>query len=322
MSRPFEIGVLLHTRHLIREDGKPPSFDELWEGTELAEEMGFHHVWLGDSVTVLDKARGDCLAVMAAIASKSMRIKVGTVPLLPALRNPVLLAHALATIDVISQGRLIIGVSVAPMAPYIRQQFEACGIPYHEKAGRLSESLEIMRRLWTEKTVTYHGRYFRLEDVGILPQPVQKPSVPMWIAADRSDNAFRRVARLGDGWFTTARTLEKFVADRQRIIAFGKEYSRSLETMPAGLYVTMNIHRDGERAREEGWAWMEEFFHQPRAQLIHHTAIFGSPEECSRFLNGYVDAGLNSIVVRIASSDVKQQMRLLLEEVNPRLNKE
>ena len=93
MSKPFEIGLLLHTRHLIRDDGMPPTFDELWEGAELAEEMGFDHIWLGDSVTVLDKARGDCFALMAALSARTRRVKVGTVPLVSALRNPVLQAH-------------------------------------------------------------------------------------------------------------------------------------------------------------------------------------------------------------------------------------
>jgi alkanesulfonate monooxygenase SsuD/methylene tetrahydromethanopterin reductase-like flavin-dependent oxidoreductase (luciferase family) len=285
----------------------------------LAEEMGFDHVWIGDSVTVLDKARGDCLTTMAALAAKTKRMKVGVVPLVAALRNPVLLAHALATLDVISQGRIIVGVSVAPSAPYIERQFEACGVPFHEKAGRLGESIEIMRRLWTEKTVAYHGRYFKLEGVGILPQPVQKPSIPIWVAADRSDNAFRRVARLGDGWFTTAPTLEKFIADRQKILSCAKQYGRNLESMPSALYVTLNVNSDGERGREGGWAWMEHFFRQPRSKLVHHTAIFGSPENCAKVLQGYIDTGLTSVVVRLASSDIRQQMRLLIEEVKPQL---
>ena len=103
------------TRHLIRDEGAA-SFDDLWEQAAQAEEAGFDHIWLGDSVTVLNKARGDCLTTMAALAVKTSRVKIGTVPFLPALRNPVLLAHAVATLDVISNGRLILGVSVAPMA--------------------------------------------------------------------------------------------------------------------------------------------------------------------------------------------------------------
>src|SRR6266498_6097762 len=95
----MDIGLLLHTRHIIRQDDAAKSFDQLWSDAAQAEELGFDHIWLGDSVTVLDKARGDCLTTMAALAARTNKIRIGVVPMLPALRNPVLLAHALATLD-------------------------------------------------------------------------------------------------------------------------------------------------------------------------------------------------------------------------------
>jgi Luciferase-like monooxygenase len=82
----FEFGVLLHTRHLIREGG-PTNFSPLWEEAMFAEKIGFDHLWLGDSVTILDKARGDCLTTMAALAAKTERIRIGVVPFLAALRK-------------------------------------------------------------------------------------------------------------------------------------------------------------------------------------------------------------------------------------------
>src|SRR4249919_1213073 len=163
----MEIGLLLHTRQLIRADDAQKSFAHLWVDAAQAEDWGFDHIWLGDSVTVLDKARGDCLTTMAALAVRTNRIKIGAVPMLPALRNPVLLAHALATLDVISKGRIILGVSVGPVRDYIQRQFAACGVPPQEKAGRLSECIEIMRRLWSDTTINnYDGRYYKLKDVG------------------------------------------------------------------------------------------------------------------------------------------------------------
>ena len=147
----MEFGLLLHTRDLVRDQG-PTSFDTLWEQAEKAEDAGFDHIWLGDSVTILNRARGDCLTTMAALACKTRRIRLGAVPFLGALRNPVLLAHTLATVDVISQGRVTLAVSVGPTRDYIQRQFEACGVPAGEKAGRLSETIELMRRLWTEES--------------------------------------------------------------------------------------------------------------------------------------------------------------------------
>jgi alkanesulfonate monooxygenase SsuD/methylene tetrahydromethanopterin reductase-like flavin-dependent oxidoreductase (luciferase family) len=315
----MEIGLLLHTRQIVRQEDAAKSFEQLWSDAAQAEELGFDHIWLGDSVTVLDKARGDCLTTMAALAARTTKIKIGAVPMLPALRNPVLLAHALATLDVISKGRIILGVSVGPVRDYIQRQFAACGVPPQEKAGRLSESIEIMRRLWAETTVSYNGRYYKLRDVGILPHPAQKPGIPIWIAADRHENAFRRVGRLGDGWVTLAPTLERFVAARRKIDQYAEQHGRIGKCRPTALFAAFNIQSDSDRARDEGWQWMERFFGQPREKLGHFFTIFDTSRECVSLLKGYADAGLSAIIARIASDDVCGQSSLLLNEIKPRL---
>jgi alkanesulfonate monooxygenase SsuD/methylene tetrahydromethanopterin reductase-like flavin-dependent oxidoreductase (luciferase family) len=256
---------------------------------------------------------------MAALAARTTKIRIGAVPMLPALRNPVLLAHALATLDVISKGRITLGVSVGPVRDYIQRQFAACGVPPQEKAGRLSESIEIMRRLWSETTVNYDGRYYKLSDVGILPHPAQKPGIPIWIVADRNENGFKRVARLGDGWVTLAPTLERFAAARQKIDQYAREHGRVGKCPVTGLYAAFNIQTDGERARNEGWQWMERFFEQPKEKLSHFFTIFGTPQECGSLLKGYADAGLTTIIARIASDDIPSQARLLLNEIKPQL---
>lgn len=315
----MEFGLLLHTRQLIRQEDAAQSFERLWADALQAEEVGFHHIWLGDSVTVLDKARGDCLTTMAALAAHTNRIRIGAVPMLAALRNPVLLAHALATLDVISNGRIILGVSVGPVREYIQRQFAACGVPPHEKAGRLGECIEIMRRLWSEKSIEYNGRYYKLHDVGILPHPAQKNGIPIWIVADRSENGFKRVGRLGDGWVTLAPNLERFSAARRKIEDYAAEHARADRCRTSALYVAFNLHSDGARARAEGWRWMERFFGQPREKLAHFFAIFGTPAECVRLLNDYAAAGLTTVIARIASDDVREQSRMLLNEIKPQL---
>lgn len=315
----MNIGLLLHTRQLIRAEDAAQSFEQLWADAAQAEELGFDHIWLGDSVTVLDKARGDCLTTMAALAARTKKIRLGIVPMLPALRSPVLLAHALATVDVISHGRIILGVSVGPVRDYIQRQFAACGVPPQEKAGRLSETIEVMRRLWSETTIDYQGRYFNLRDVGILPHPVQQPGIPIWVVADRNDNGFKRVARLGDGWVTLAPTLQRFTAARAKIDEYAKGFHRRETLRDNALYVTFNICDDGDRAKEAGWRWMEKFFDTPRAKLGHFFTIFTTPEECLRLLKSYAEAGLTTIIARIASDDLRGQADLLLREIRPRL---
>src|SRR5213594_2155231 len=292
----MEIGLLLHTRQIIRQEDAAKSFDQLWADAAQAEELGFDHIWVGDSVTVLDKARGDCLTTMAALAARTNKIRIGAVPMLPALRNPVLVAHALATLDVISKGRIILGVSVGPVRDYIQHQFAACGVPPQEKAGRLNESIEIMRRLWSETTINYDGRYFKLDDVGILPHPAQKPGIPIWIAADRNENGFKRVGRLGDGWVTLAPTLERFAAARHKIDEYAQEHGRLGKCPVTALYASFNIQSDGAKAKDEGWEWMERFFEQPKQKISYYFTIFGTPAECVRLLKGYAEAGLTTII--------------------------
>lgn len=316
-TAPFEFGLLLHTRNMLGDEQHTACFDELWEDAAYAEEMGFDQIWLGDSVCILDRARGDCLTTMAALACKTNQIRIGTVPLIAALRNPVLLAHSLATVDVISRGRLSVAVSVAPTTEYNERQFIACDVPFHQKAGRLSESIELMRRLWSEKSFAFDGKYYRFKEIGVLPKPIQKPGIPIWIAASGNENALKRVAKLGDGWVTIARNPEDFAIRRKKIDSYAAEFGRQNEVRGSLLYASINLGPDGATANDEGWSWMEKFFGRPRREITHQATIFGRVKDCAETLHRYIEAGLTGLIIRIASSDEKTQMRRIMEELKP-----
>ena len=320
MSSAIEFGLLLHTRGMLGDKDSSPSFDELWEDAAYAEQMNFDQIWLGDSVCILNRARGDCLTTMAALACKTNRIKIGTVPLIAALRNPVLLAHSLATLDVISKGRISVAVSVAGTAEYNEREFIACDVPFHQKAGRLSESIVLMRRLWSEKSFAFDGRYYQFKEIGVLPKPIQKPGIPIWIAAGKNDNALRRVAKFGDGWVTIAHNLEDFASRRRKIDLYATELGRRQDVRGSLLFASLNLGRDGEAAKEEGWSWMERFFGRPRREITSQATIFGTVKDCAAILDRYIDAGLTGLIIRIASADEKTQMQRLMEELKPALS--
>jgi alkanesulfonate monooxygenase SsuD/methylene tetrahydromethanopterin reductase-like flavin-dependent oxidoreductase (luciferase family) len=320
MSSAFEFGLLLHTRGMLGDNDRPPSFDGLWEDAAHAEQMNFDQIWLGDSVCILDRARGDCLTTMAALACKTHRIKIGAVPLIAALRNPVLLAHSLATLDVISRGRISVAVSVAGKAEYNEREFIACGVPFHQKAGRLSESIVLMRRLWSEKSFAFDGKYYQFKETGVLPKPVQKPGIPIWIAAANDENALRRVAKLGDGWVTIAHNLKDFTIRRRKIDAYATEFGHQNDVRGSLLYASLNLAKDADAAKDEGWSWMERFFGRPRGEITSQATIFGTVKDCAETLRRYIDAGLTGLIVRIASSDEKAQMRRIIEELKPALS--
>jgi alkanesulfonate monooxygenase SsuD/methylene tetrahydromethanopterin reductase-like flavin-dependent oxidoreductase (luciferase family) len=318
MAKNIEFGLLLHTRHLIR-DGQAADFSSVWRQAQRAEEMGWDHIWLGDSVTVLQRARGDCLTLMAALAMATRTVRIGTVPLLMSLRHPVTLAHALATIDVISNGRLLVAASAGPVAPYMAKQFQACGVPAKEKAGRLGETIEIVRTLFERERLSHDGRYFKLDDVGILPKPLQQP-LPILLATGGAppEATLRRAAKLGDGAVTTAETPEIFAGWNAKLDSLARAYGRELG--PKMLFASFRIDADGARAREEGWAWMEDFFRRPRADLQGtFTPVFGTPDECAALLRRYAAGGMTGVIARIASEDTDRQAELLVKTLKPAL---
>jgi probable F420-dependent oxidoreductase len=315
-----EFGLLLHTRHLVRGDHGAAAVDEFWQTARAAEAAGFDHLWVGDSprISLLDRAHADCLTIMAALAAQTRKIRIGAVPLIAALRNPVLLAHQLATLDVVSAGRILFGVSVAPQYKHAEFEFEACGVPFKQRAGRLEESIRVMRRLWTEESFSFAGKYYRFLEIGIQPKPIQRP-IPIFIAAGDNENALKRVARLGDGWFTVAQTLDKYAARRKKIAAFAREAGREVKSIPSALFATFHLQPDAEEAEKEGWTLAESYYRQPRSALPHLSPFFDTPEACARKLQDYVDEDLTSVVARFVSPDVAGQTRLLLNEVRPRL---
>ena len=319
-SAEIEIGLLLHTRHLIRDGDGDSHVKELWGTATRADEMGFDHLWVGDSprLSMQDRAHADCFTIAAALAARTQRIKIGMVPLILAMRNPVLTAHSLATLDVISGGRLMIGVSASHQYAFARREFEACGAPYDQRAGRLNESIQLLRRLWTETSFAFEGKYYRFEELGIEPKPVQRP-IPIWIAASHHENALRRVARLGDGWFTIAHTAAEFIERLQKIKRFAKEYGRADTAIPALLFATFYFSYE-RGAEQEGWNLAERYFRQPRAKLAHITPFFGTPEQCAEKLRAYINGGLTGVVARLVGDDVQTQMRLMFEELRPRLS--
>ena len=152
------IGYLLPTREQIME-GRPEAAP-LLALAEQAEGLGYDSVWVGDSL--LARPRHEPLTLLAGVAGRVGRLSLGTAVLLPALRNPVLLAHQVATLDQVSEGRLILGVGIATDVPNIRAEFRSAGVPFEKRVGRMLEGLRLCRALWSGEAVDWDGRFDRV----------------------------------------------------------------------------------------------------------------------------------------------------------------
>src|SRR5204863_10119399 len=173
---PVEFGLLLPAREGVM-SGRP-AIAPLLAMAERAEGAGFDSVWIGDSL--IARPRHEPLNLMAAVAARTRRVKLGTAVLLPALRNPVVLAHVVGTLDRIAEGRVILGVGIATDAPPIRKEFAAAGVPFERRVGRFLETLEICQALWTRDHVSFSGKHFTLSDVTMEPKPHRPGGAPSW----------------------------------------------------------------------------------------------------------------------------------------------
>ena len=177
---PPRIGYLLPTREQIMEGRQDAA--SLLALAARAEALGYNSVWVGDSV--LARPRHDPLTLLAGVAGRVPRVALGTAVLLPALRNPVLLAHQVATLDQVSEGRFILGVGIARDVPNIRAEFAACGVPFEKRVGRMMEGLRLCRALWTGEAVNWDGRW-PVSDSVLAPVPYRPEGRPSGSAAIR-----------------------------------------------------------------------------------------------------------------------------------------
>src|SRR3712207_4261870 len=135
------------------------------------------------------------MPLLGRLAADAGEMILGTNIILLPLHHPVEIAEQFATLDAMTSGRIVLGVGLG----YRQEEFAAFGIPTRARVGRLTESIEIIKRLWTEDDVTYQGKHFQLTNVSIRPRPVQQPRPPIWVGAT-SEPAIRRAALHGDAW--------------------------------------------------------------------------------------------------------------------------
>src|SRR5438270_2733644 len=192
---PTRIGYLLPTRERVMEGRHETA--PLLALAGGAEGLGCDSIWVGDSITA--RPRHEPLTLLSAVAARTKKPDLGTAVLLPALRNPVVLAHGIATLDQISEGRFILGVGIASDVPNIRAEFTGCGVPFEKRVGRMLEGLRLCRELWSGEPIDWNGRWV-MENAMLGPRP-HRPGGPPISIGGMVPTSLERVGRLYDRWF-------------------------------------------------------------------------------------------------------------------------
>jgi len=290
-----------------------PSPETIVAYAERAEDLGIDSIWLSDHI-VSRQPHLDIACVMALFAARTTRIKMGPSVLTLPARDPVQVARTYATLDYLTGGcrRVIMAVGLGSDP----RDCLACGIRPEERAGRMEEGVEVLRKLWSGTNVSHHGRFYQFDDVTIEPRPAHG-ALDIWIGG-RSDVALRRTAKYGDGWFPSFVAPEEFKAGMEKLITYGAQRNRPIDAGEAGVVILTYASHDRSRAAAVADAVYESF--RLPADTMASRCAFGTPEECVEKIRGYVAVGCSKFVLfPIAPPDeLLAQIALYGSEIVPR----
>jgi probable F420-dependent oxidoreductase len=296
-----KIGYLLPTRERVMEGN--PAGGPLLKLAERAEALNYDSIWIGDSL--LDRPRHEPLVMLAGVAGRTKRMLLGTGVLLPALRNPVQLAHQVATLDQLSEGRLILGIGISPDQPGIHAEFAAVGVPFEKRVGRVLESMRLCRALWTGEPVTWEGRW-QLDNAVLGPVPHRKGGPPIWMGGN-TPGAMQRAARFFDGWFPISPSPEIFAAKWQEVRDMARSAGRDPDTFGGAMYMTVCVDDDAARAEARIGQFLEAYYPGRGELMKKNQAWFaGSASAVGDWLARYADAGLTHFVIRFTGDHERQ----------------
>ena len=314
----IKLGVLLPTRGLLLKEELPTDAGLVIRLARRVEEAGLDSVWVGDSL--IAKPRLEPLTTLAAVAAVTERVRLGTAVLLMALRHPVLLAQTLATVDLISRGRLIVAAGAGGAFNLEQQQeWKVAGVPASRRAPRLEEMVKILKGLGSGEPFDFQGRHFDLNSVTMKPRPVQPGGIPILLACHWRGPAreaqVERAARLADGVISISDTPEEHSQLIQKVGARCTELGREPGAWESAVYLTVNMQQDRDRARAEA----EEFLLGYYGSNIwgDRWGPFGDPARVKDSLLAYAEAGAQTLIVRFASYEPERQLDTFLEKVSP-----
>ena len=306
------------------------------EQVRAARDAGFDLICTGQHFLSAPYAQPATLPFLARMAAEAGDMEIAAAVILVPLHNPVDMAESVATMDAICNGRFIFGVGLG----YRDEEFAAFGIKSNERVGRLRESLELMKLLWTEEEVEYSGKYYQLPKVRPVTRPTRKPHPPIWVAAN-NDVAIRRAARWGYPWFINPHATMSTI-DRQ-IAVYNAELDRVGQTPPDAMPMFREMYIAEDRATALGEsrpyleskyaayaAWGqdkalpgEESFRVPFEDLARDRFLIGSPDDIVEEIRRYEsELDANYIIFRmqwpgLPQEKVLRQLALLRDEVVP-----
>ncbi len=280
------------------------------------EELGYDSVWVWDHMLLGVEPNFpiiDSLTVLTGIAARTTRIKMGTGILVLPLRNPVALAKQLSSMDQLSGGRMLMGMA----SGWYKREFDAMGIPFEKRGKLMDENLEIMRRLWTEPSVSGEYMNHNISKAVMYPKPAQ-PEIPILIGG-YVDRVLQRAATVGDGWLTYFYRPEDFKRSWAKIKAFAKEGGKDPDKVLNASQLPIMVGKSKEAVHDDMMDWLNKEWDFPaHSDCSRESAVMGSVDECVAQLREHIDAGVQKIIF-VPYKYQTEQVETIAREIIPRL---
>jgi len=277
------------------------------------ENAGFDSIWVGDHVSFYVPLL-ESLTLLSFCAAATERVRLGTAVYLLPLRHPTITAKVAATVDVLSGGRLTLGVGVGGEFP---PEFEACGIPVNQRGARADEAIGVLRRLWSEDNVEHHGRHFDFGPVSLNPKPLQAGGPPI-VVGGRKERAFRRAGRLADGYISHMCSAEMYAQNLDVMRQHARDAGRGAIPFATSSFVFTILDDDYDKALDRAAETLGMVYNRPFRDAARKYCLLGRPEDCLEQMRAFVKSGSRGFVFS-PLMDADQFIAVASEKILPHL---
>lgn len=327
--------------------GPLASLEALETVAKKAEELDYQSIWVHDHVLwnrsthehhissgsadalkeQTDPVFFESLTCLSYLSGLTSRVKLGVACMVMPCRNPVYLAKQAANVDLLSKGRLILGVGLGSKATVLANEFEVLGVPTSKRAERTREYVDAMKALWTQSPANFSGKYVQFTNAEIYPKPVQKPHPPIWVGG-WSRGSVRRAAQFGDGWIPGWLTPKEMDESVTQLAELAHKYGRrpSEITIAAEKYLSLSKEHEKAVAKALNTIKQSRDTYERAVEnldLAMQAHVFGDTDAVNSKVDSFVDAGVSHFEFKFIYSSIAElieMMELFSDKVMSRFN--
>lgn len=292
---------------------RPVDMEHIRKFAVRAETLGYDGLWLQERI-IGDFVVLEPVTLLSYVAAITSKLRLGTSVVLLPLRNPIQLAKAYSTLDVMSGGRAVLGVGLG--GGHLGSHENIFGYTREGRVTRFTEAVQIMKLLWTEPKASFQGRYWNFKEVSMEPKPVQKPHLPLWFGGHH-ENALKRAVQYGNAWMGAGSSSSSaFIRESALIRRFLDEAKRDRTTFSYGKRVYLAVDKDTARGEKRIREWFS--IRYKNADLGSRVSIWGSAAACTEKIQEIIRAGAQFIVFN-PMFDEMEHLEICAKEIMPHL---